>query len=541
MKPSTLALPTLLIVSASSSVTALIQSAFLPCESKTYAFTPSTSHIFPTLSCSRGYSVSKLSAYIGEDYDAIPPSASNNNRNNEDTTNEEEKVKEYVQKMSPEERKANLDIMKQIFTHDLGDLHRRRDYAGWVEAKRDLKRRESNDPWFELNTMMMEAVQMGEEDEAKKIQILIDKVGGPPPGVKHRREYAVLTEIYDTPMSISRAENIARADQAKRNREIWKHRIAQREANEKAAEEAYWNDPLREDREAEARRELFMKRVFKNVEEEKKKAMAKAEELLGENKDKLLAQNQIEKAWAVAKKEMEEKQLRQSQKSLETKGLPVTEDASKTSDYAILPPRRKVTKSENGRPRVPGDRDVTLGEIAVDHISETSDITTGYVRIKVNSSYYSQESDAAVRKHTFQYTVQITNSSPTETIQLTRRRFEIQTVGTSKKDLVEGVGVTGRQPILKPGETFSYTSLAPLNVRPLGTTIVAARMRGTYFYKILGAESTSNEELESGAELGTFHLVFPPEQRVVPFVGKYDDDGDDDDEDEAAEDMSNYI
>jgi ApaG protein len=432
--------------------------------------------------------------------------------------------------------------MKQIFTHDLGDLHRRRDYAGWVEAKRDLKLRESNDPWFELNTRMMEAVQMGDDEEAKKIQILIDKVGGPPPGVKQRREYAILTEIYNTPMSISRAENIAKADQAKRNREIWKQRIAQREANEKAEEDAHL-DPLREDREAEVRRELFMKRVYKNVEEEKKKAMAKAEELLGENKDKLLAQNQIEKAWAVAKKEMEEMRLRQSQKSLQSKGLPMTDDAANTSDNAVLPPRRKVTHSENGRPRVPGDRDVKLGEIALDHISESSDITSGSVRIRVNSSYNSNESDAAVRKHTFQYTVQITNQSPTETIQLTRRRFEIQTIGSSKKDLVEGEGVTGRQPILKPGETFNYTSLAPLNVRPLGTTIVAARMRGTYFYKVIGGESTmtTNEESERDAELGTFHFVFPPEQRVVPFVGNYDDDEDDDDDEVAGEDMSNYI
>lgn len=532
MKPSNLALHTLLLISASTKTTAFTSPAFLPSESKSNVFVPSTSHIFPTLSPSRSESGTASSAYIGDDYDAIPPSSYNNNSNRDKVSDEEEEPKKYVQKMSAEERTANLEVMTQIFRHDLKKLLLRQDYAGWLEAKRDLNRREANDPWFELNSKMKEAVQMGDEEEAKKLQILIDEVGGPPPNVKHRRQYADLFEIYKIPMSLSRAESIIKQDEDRRKDKLLRQR-AKQEANEKKTKEAdLLEERYKKEREAHRYKIYLREKAFQEAEEKRKKAVEKAEKILAENED--IYANGIE---GLLKRDVEKIRIHEYQKRLETKGLPITEDVSKTSDNMVLPPRRKVTYSENGRPRVPGDRDVTMGEIAVDHISETSDKTTGYVRIQVNSFYNSNESDAAVRKHTFQYTVQITNMSPTETIQLIGRRFEIQTVGTSKKDLVEGEGVTGRQPILKPGGTFNYTSLAPLNVRPLGTTIAAARMRGTYIYKVVSGE-TVGDGVEKDAELGTFHFVFPPDQRVKPFVGKYDDE---DDEDELDETMSNQI
>lgn len=83
---------------------------------------------------------------------------------------------EYVQTMSDDERKENLEVMKQIFKFDLADLQRRRDYAGWVEAKKDLKQRKANDPWFELNDRMKEAVQLDETEEIELLKKLIEKV-----------------------------------------------------------------------------------------------------------------------------------------------------------------------------------------------------------------------------------------------------------------------------------------------------------------------------------------------------------------------------
>ena len=79
------------------------------------------------------------------------------------------------------------------------------------------------------------------------------------------------------------------------------------------------------------------------------------------------------------------------------------------------------------------------------------------------------------------------------------------------KDVVQGEGVTGRTPVLKPGEVFEYTSTAPLSVRPIGTTIVAARMKGEYRYEVLaeGQSTATDAQVDSGgnetADLGTFH------------------------------------
>ena len=143
-----------------------------------------------------------------------------------------------------------------------------------------------------------------------------------------------------------------------------------------------------------------------------------------------------------------------------------------------------------------------------------------------------------MRKHCFQYTIRITNNSPSDTIQLLGRRFEIQTVGSSMKDVVQGEGVTGRTPVLKPGEVFEYTSTAPLSVRPIGTTIIAARMRGEYRYVTLeaGQETATEQQLqgagEAVAELGTFHFIFPQDQRVQPFRSQEEDDEEEEDEDE---------
>merc|ERR1719469_1716575 len=130
----------------------------------------------------------------------------------------------------------------------------------------------------------------------------------------------------------------------------------------------------------------------------------------------------------------------------------------------------------------------------------SSTAESGCLTVEVSSSYNTGQSDPPMRKHCFQYTIRITNNSPSDTVQLLSRRFEIQTVGSSMKDVVQGEGVTGRQPVLAPGEVFEYTSTAPLSVRPIGTTIIAARMRGEYKYVTLtpGQESANEEQVKSG-------------------------------------------
>ena len=96
-------------------------------------------------------------------------------------------------------------------------------------------------------------------------------------------------------------------------------------------------------------------------------------------------------------------------------------------------------------------------------------------------------------------------------MQLVSRRFEIQTIGSSNKDVVQGPGVTGRQPILKPGESFEYTSTAPLSVKPmLEKTPVVARMQGEYNFVALADDgSTPISSTPMKAKLDMFHFILP--------------------------------
>jgi len=74
--------------------------------------------------------------------------------------------------------------------------------------------------------------------------------------------------------------------------------------------------------------------------------------------------------------------------------------------------------------------------------------------------------------------------------------------------VVQGPGVTGRQPLLKPGESFEYTSTAPLSVRPMREkTEVVARMEGEYSFVVAGKEGQDVMK----AKMGMFHFVLPEE------------------------------
>ena len=331
-------------------------------------------------------------------------------------------------------------------------------------------------------------------------------------------------------MSLSRAESISTMEQRKRNTEVWKKMIAEREANEKKEEEEYLANPYKEEEEAKLRRERSMKKIYGEIEERRKKAAERAKEI----QKKYSAQmgdmenmSPLDRALAEARKAVEKKaDAKRKNKALaEGKSIDESPSEEKSSPRA---------SSDNGRPRMPGDTDVMRGEIEYE-IADSSSVVTDNLKVEVSSKYNSAQSDPPMRKHCFQYTIKITNLSETDTVQLTSRRFEIQTVGARQKDIVQGKGVTGRQPILKPGEIFEYTSTAPLSVRPIGTTIIAARMRGTYSYSIVDENKEEEDRETMEAELGTFHFIFPPEQRVKP-VRSSDDDEDEEDDEEDDED-----
>ena len=101
----------------------------------------------------------------------------------------------------------------------------------------------------------------------------------------------------------------------------------------------------------------------------------------------------------------------------------------------------------------------------------TSEATTRGVRVKVESEYAPDRSEPAKNQWFFLYSVTIVNEG-TETVQLLTRHWIIKD-GAGHIEEVRGPGVVGKQPILKPGQSFEYTSGCPLTT-PFGV------MEGTY-------------------------------------------------------------
>jgi len=83
-----------------------------------------------------------------------------------------------------------------------------------------------------------------------------------------------------------------------------------------------------------------------------------------------------------------------------------------------------------------------------------------------------EQSDPATGQHAFAYTVTIRNTGDV-TAQLIARHWVI-TDASGQVEEVRGLAVVGHQPLLKPGESFEYTSWTRIDT-PHGT------MRGSFF------------------------------------------------------------
>ncbi len=88
------------------------------------------------------------------------------------------------------------------------------------------------------------------------------------------------------------------------------------------------------------------------------------------------------------------------------------------------------------------------------------------IQVRVESRYLEAHSDPKLGEYRFAYTITITNRG-TVTARLLRRRWLIQD-DDGREEVVEGEGVVGEQPRLKPGESFRYTSFSLLQT-PHGT------------------------------------------------------------------------
>ena len=125
-------------------------------------------------------------------------------------------------------------------------------------------------------------------------------------------------------------------------------------------------------------------------------------------------------------------------------------------------------------------------------------VTRG-IRVAVLPRFVEEESSPDVGRYLFAYTVEITNMS-TDRVQLQSRHWKIVD-GHGNLQEVRGPGVVGKQPVLGPGETFSYTSGCPLTT-PNGT------MEGTYTM-VNGKGETFH------ADIPAFSLDSPFTKRVM--------------------------
>ena len=124
----------------------------------------------------------------------------------------------------------------------------------------------------------------------------------------------------------------------------------------------------------------------------------------------------------------------------------------------------------------------------------TRDITVSVVPF-----YLEDRSDPQENRYVWAYRITIDNQSD-EPVKLLSRYWHI-TDGAGRVEEVRGAGVVGEEPVLGPGESFSYTSGCPLPT-PSGT------MQGTYLMETAGGETFD-------AEIPAFSLDIPRTKRVL--------------------------
>ncbi len=125
--------------------------------------------------------------------------------------------------------------------------------------------------------------------------------------------------------------------------------------------------------------------------------------------------------------------------------------------------------------------------------------TTRSIQVTVEPSFVEAESSPGDNRYFWAYTIEIANQGE-EVVRLRSRHWRI-TDANGKTEEVRGAGVVGKQPVLKPGETFSYTSGCPL-------TTSSGIMVGSY--------QMQNEKGELfSIEIPAFSLDLPDERRTV--------------------------
>ncbi len=101
---------------------------------------------------------------------------------------------------------------------------------------------------------------------------------------------------------------------------------------------------------------------------------------------------------------------------------------------------------------------------------------TRNICVSVRPFYLEEQSSPDEDHFVWAYRVSIENRS-TETVQLMNRHWRI-TDKHGRLQEIKGPGVVGEQPVLKPGETYEYTSGCPLGT-PSGIMVGSYEMSTT--------------------------------------------------------------
>lgn len=78
------------------------------------------------------------------------------------------------------------------------------------------------------------------------------------------------------------------------------------------------------------------------------------------------------------------------------------------------------------------------------------------INIAARVNYLAEQSDEADNRYVFSYTITITNSGES-TVKLVSRHWIVTDANNDVQE-VRGQGVVGEQPVLKPKQSFEYTS-----------------------------------------------------------------------------------
>lgn len=115
------------------------------------------------------------------------------------------------------------------------------------------------------------------------------------------------------------------------------------------------------------------------------------------------------------------------------------------------------------------------------------------IEVSARTQYVAEQSNPDGGRYVFAYTITVRNVG-TVAAQLISRHW-IVTDAEADVQEVRGLGVVGQQPLIKPGESFEYTSGCALNT-PVGT------MRGSY-------QMSAEDGTVFSADIAEFTLAMP--------------------------------